>query len=110
MENITNKRQLLIGKKIGWLDNEKFLHLYTIVKFTTDGKKYYREYPDGSGGEYMPTEFLLKNLEIGKLKCPELTPALIYAICKGRKKTNMEKQFDRQLSYYENYGTVRQGK
>ncbi len=45
-----------------------------------------------------------------KLISLDLTKQQINWLCKGRSKTANEKAFDRQLSYYENYGTIRQGK
>lgn len=106
---MTNKRQLLINRQIGWMDNNNFLPLYTITKFSTDGKKYYRTYDDNTG-EWMRTDILLKNLDIRKLFCPSLSNELLQCLLKGRSKTANEKAFDKQLSYYENYGTIRQGK
>lgn len=100
------KRDYLTGKKVGWNIGGNFLPLYTIIKFTNDGKKYYRQYDDNTG-EWMETKSLLYGLSNGKLKIPELTPAVIFSICSGRQKTDVEKSFDRQLSRVENYGSIR---
>jgi hypothetical protein len=110
-ESVAGKYSVLIGLSFDWHSTEDgsliCKNQFTVKSVSEKTNKYFREYPDGTG-ENMPLDSLLYNIERGKFKTSCGTN--IREILKGRKLVEVEKSMERQLSYYENYGTIHQGK
>lgn len=112
IKDLTSGKYLaLIGLSFDWHSTENgeliIKNNFTVKSVSEKTNKYFREYPDGTG-ENMPLDSLLYNIQRGKFRASNGTNLI--EILKGRKPVEVEKSMERQLSYYENYGTIHQGK